>query len=171
MAISPQQASRELMRRKRVQAAKEELNRREMEKRLKNSSTNNPLIEAAGALLEPLYDNRDEARGAAEVAATIGSGIVAEPVAGVAGLLASGVDGTKTGAEVVEATRDSMTYQPKSEEGQRRQQSVGEFFQPVGEVFESIEKAAGQYALNKTGSPEWATICLLYTSPSPRDRG
>ena len=158
MAISPQQASRELMRRKRVQAAKEELNRREMEKRLKNSSTNNPLIEAAGALLEPLYDNRDEARGAAEVAATIGSGIVAEPVAGVAGLLASGVDGTKTGAEVVEATRDSMTYQPKSEEGQRRQQSVGEFFQPVGEVFESIEKAAGQYALNKTGSPEWATI-------------
>lgn len=82
--------------------------------------------------------------GAAEVAATIGSGIAAEPTAGVAGLAVTSVEGVREGAETVDSVRHAMTYQPKTQTGQRYLRNVGEALEPVAEGFEKAGHMLGE---------------------------
>lgn len=115
--------------------------------------------------------------GVAEPAATIASSIVAEPVAGIAGLLSSlapvggalspeaqafaepteiAPAGPDVGTEVIEATREALTFQPRTEKGQESLQAVGETLQPVAEFVSGLEKSLGDAAFDATDSPALA---------------
>ena len=97
--------------------------------------------------------------GGLETAATVGSGIIAEPVAGLLGLanLAFTQDPARA-AEMVESVRGGLTYQPRTPEGKETLESVSETLAPVGEALEDAEKFLGEGVLELTGSPELAAI-------------
>ncbi|MCP4342170.1 MAG: hypothetical protein GY799_25640, partial [Desulfobulbaceae bacterium] len=102
----------------------------------------------------------DQIIGGLETAATIASGAIAEPIAGLAGIAQSINPFAKegAGAEAVKDVSSAMTYQPSSKAGKEQLQAVGEALQPVGEAFQSAEKFLGQSVLDATGSPELAAI-------------
>ena len=93
--------------------------------------------------------------GIIEPAATIASSIVAEPAAGIAGIVQSlnPFADEGAGADAVSATREALTYQPKTQSGKENLQSVGEALAPVGEMLQGAETALGDAAFNATGSP------------------
>lgn len=97
--------------------------------------------------------------GGAEVAGTLLSSAVAEPVSGVAGLGAA-VFGDQPGAggDTVRAVQEAMTYQPRGEAGQEYLADAAELLQPVGEGFSAVEDTLGDTVLELTGSPEAAAI-------------
>lgn len=96
--------------------------------------------------------------GGLETAATIASGAIAEPIAGVAGIAQSlnPFADEGAGAEAVKATQEALTYQPRTEAGQESLQATGEALKPVGDFFQDIESGLGDYAFEKTGSPAFA---------------
>lgn len=96
----------------------------------------------------------DKALGALETAATIGTGMIAEPAAGIAGLATSIIPGTAegSGAGVIEGVKEALTYQPRTETGKEMLGQVGE----LAEMIPEIAKPAGELAFDITGSPEIA---------------
>ncbi len=76
--------------------------------------------------------------GALEAAGAVGSGIVAQPVSGLAGILAEGLRAAGVdvpeGADVVKAVQEQLTFQPRSPEGQQALQNVGEAVQEGLEI-------------------------------------
>ena len=96
--------------------------------------------------------------GAAEVGGTILSSAIAEPLAGLSGLVASAFDGAETGANVVNIVKDALTFEPRSEEGKAKLKSVAEFVAPIGEKLGQAESFLGESVLDATGSPELAAI-------------
>ena len=97
--------------------------------------------------------------GGTEAAATFGSGILAEPVAGLVGLfeLARTQD-PAAATRMIESVRKGMTYEPISEAGREDVQAVAETLQPVAEGIESAERFLGESTLDITGSPALAAI-------------
>ncbi len=97
--------------------------------------------------------------GGLETAATFATGIVADPISGIAGIAQSlnpfAEEGA--GAKAVEATRDTLTYQG-GEASQGQLESIGEVLAPVGEVLSSAEKFLGENVLDITGSPALAAL-------------
>lgn len=93
-----------------------------------------------------------------EPAATMITGAIAEPIAGIAGLATLPVTGLPegTGADVVSKVREALTYQPRSEAGKEALASVGETLAPVGEFIEGAERFLGDATLKATGSPTLA---------------
>ncbi len=101
--------------------------------------------------------------GALETGASIASGMVAEPVAGLAGIAQSVNPFAEpgAGARAVEDVQSAMTYEPRLEEGQRNLQAIGEPIQAVGEFFTKhglTPDNLGEKVLNATDSPAMATI-------------
>lgn len=109
------------------------------------------------------------AGGMGEVAATIGSGAIAEPVSGIAGIakalpqysgvlpfLADKAFGDMSPGQVVEQVQDFFTYQPRTETGKQYLQTPGEALQPVGEAIEGAETYLGDVVYEATGSPALA---------------
>jgi len=93
-----------------------------------------------------------------EPAATLISGAVAEPVAGLMGI-ATAIDPFAepgAGARAVEATREALTFRPRTEAGQAGLQAVGEVLAPVGEALKSAETFLGDETLEATNSPALA---------------
>lgn len=97
-------------------------------------------------------------KGGLEAAGTIASSALAEPVAGLTGIVAEAIPGGRTGAEQVAATRESLTFTPESQEGQEALQGIGEALQPVGDALSSTEKFLGENTLAITGSPALASV-------------
>ncbi len=96
--------------------------------------------------------------GAAEVAGTVLSSAVAEPLSGLAGGVAAMLPGEAgQGAEVVEATQEALTLEPESEVGKELMADLGSFLAPVGEFFGDVETGMGGAVLEATGSPALAT--------------
>lgn len=98
--------------------------------------------------------------GIIEPAAALISGAIAEPLAGLAGIASSagraiGLD-VPTGGEAVEATREALTFQPRTESGQESIQAVGEALAPVGEALSGAEDFLGDKTFEITGSPALA---------------
>ena len=93
---------------------------------------------AGASVLEPL--------------ATIGSSMIAEPAAGIAGL-ATGMltQDPAAAAAVVEGVRESMTFQPRTEKGQAGLQAVGEALAPIGEVITTAEQTLGDIGADVAG--------------------
>jgi hypothetical protein len=101
----------------------------------------------------------DKLGGALDVAATMGSSMIAEPLSGLAGIAGAILPGEQgQGAEWVESTRDALTRQPSSETGKEYLQDVGEVLAPVAETLSTAEKFLGDATLEATGSPELAAI-------------
>jgi len=73
------------------------------------------------------------ARGLGEAGLTLASGIAAEPLAGLYGITGALRGGAKRGAENVEALRDVLTYQPRTEEGAGYLDALGEGIEWAGE--------------------------------------
>ena len=117
-------------------------------------------------LAQPERSIGEQVVGGLETAATIASGALAEPVAGVAGIAQSlnPFADEGAGAEAVKATQEALTYQPRTEAGQESLQATGEALKPVGDFFQDIESGLGDYAYNLTGSPAFAAAAT--TAPT-----
>lgn len=88
--------------------------------------------------------------GALEVAGTIVSGIVAEPVSGLAGIAGGVLPGPQgQGVDWIESTREAMTYQPRTETGTQYLQNIGKGIEyidnlPRGVAGQSISEGMTQ---------------------------
>ena len=96
--------------------------------------------------------------GGAEVAGTILSSAIAEPLAGLSGLVSSAFSGTDAGADTVNLVKSALTFEPRTREGKAQLKSVGEFVAPLGEKLGQAESFLGESVLEATGSPELAAI-------------
>lgn len=93
--------------------------------------------------------NKSGTAGVLDAGLSLASGMVATPVAGVAGLLTSAVAGTDKGADVVRTIQDKGTYEPRTDLGKGLVKAVGYPFEKLAEVSD----AAGAKTAEKTGSP------------------
>jgi hypothetical protein len=91
--------------------------------------------------------------GLGETALAMGSGAIAAPVAGIAGLAAMPFVGLEGSAGLIESIQDAATYQPRTEAGQ---QILGGISKPF-EALSRGQKAMGGAVLDATGSPALAT--------------
>lgn len=98
--------------------------------------------------------------GVIEPAATVISGAIAEPVAGLAGIAQSlnpfAEEGA--GARAVEATRGALTFKPETEAGKEGLATVGEVLAPVGQALSTAEEFLGNETFEATGSPALAAF-------------
>lgn len=106
-----------------------------------------------------IQKSEEEAQSRREAAAAIGSGIVAEPIAGAAGIgaLLRGA-GSEVAEQEIEQVRESLTFQPRTEAGKESLQAVGETLAPVGELLQEVRKSTGDLIFNVTDSPAAAAI-------------
>jgi hypothetical protein len=91
-----------------------------------------------------------------EPAATLVSGALAEPIAGIAGMAKTITSGAEAGAETVKAAREGLTYRPRTGAGQESLQTIGGFLAPVGEALKGVETYLGDETFEATGSPALA---------------
>lgn len=90
--------------------------------------------------------------GGIENAASFGSSMIAEPLAGLAGIVQSANPFAEqgAGARAVESVRDSLTFRPSTDAGVSQQQAIGETLAPVGEAISNTEKFLGDSTLEAT---------------------
>jgi len=124
-----------------------------------------PVSEPEPTVTEPIEEDSwmEMLMGGSEVGLGIISSTAGAITSGVAGLGATALadeeeDAFKEGADVQAAVQEAMTYEPRSEIGQRYMGNVGEFMAPVGEAFGAVESGLGNAVLDATGSPELAAI-------------
>lgn len=101
----------------------------------------------------------DRIAGAGEVVGNVASSVVAEPIAGLSGIAAM-VPGGATPTEAINATRNAMRYEPRTEAGREYLRATGRVMQPVGEAFQAAEDALGNAVFEKTGSPTLAAAAV-----------
>jgi hypothetical protein len=89
--------------------------------------------------------------GPAEAALTIGTGAIAEPVAGVAGLATLPFADTEKATENIEAVREALTFIPRTPEGMQSLQRVAEVIQPIAEPIQTLEKGLGEAGFETAG--------------------
>lgn len=94
---------------------------------------------------------RDANTSALDAAATIGTGLVAQPIAGISGLSAllrgKGMD---QAAKNVAATQEKLTWTPRTDQGQRVVENVSKPFELLDE---HVIQPAADAAFSATGSP------------------
>lgn len=97
----------------------------------------------------------DKLLGGAETAASVVSGALAEPVAGIAGVAQAlnPFASEGAGARAVEGVRDALRYQPQTQTGQQYAQNTGGFVAPVANAISGAENWLGDTAYDMTGSP------------------
>lgn len=84
--------------------------------------------------------------GQAEQLASFGTGMVAEPVAGLAGIGSAAFGGTpEEAAQAVQRTREALTYAPQTQAGQAEMQRTAEspVLQAVGKGIQAVESGLG----------------------------
>lgn len=93
---------------------------------------------------------KENAIGRAEALATVGSSM-AGTVAGMGGSVFEAARGGDMRAQLdtYRKIQDAMTYMPRTQGGLEKVQQVGEFFEPVGQLYEQYGEAVGE----STGSP------------------
>lgn len=95
--------------------------------------------------------------GALEFGASMLTGLLAEPVAGIAGLATgaaniAGVPGLPDSGAAVEATQEALTFRPRTEAGQ----AIGQAVAPIGEAIEKGEQFLGKTAQDLGAPPSIA---------------
>ncbi len=98
----------------------------------------------------------DYVTGALEPAATIITGAIAEPIAGLAGLGAS-IGGAEEGAKTVKNVRRALTYEPRTKGGKAGLQATGELLAPVGRALDASGEFLEEKTFDLTGSEALAT--------------
>jgi len=87
---------------------------------------------------------RQASRAQGEVIATLASGAVAEPIAGLAGLFTAPFQGGEQGVRNIEPTRQALTYQPRTELGQQVVGNIGQILQPIAQPVERASQYLGK---------------------------
>ncbi len=102
----------------------------------------------------------EQALGTLENIGSLVSGAVAEPLAGLAGVAQSSNPFAEegAGAKSVAATREALTFKPRTETGKAQQQALGETLAPVGKVLSGAESFLGDKTLELTKSPALAAL-------------
>ncbi|MCP4323348.1 MAG: hypothetical protein GY787_16170 [Alteromonadales bacterium] len=102
----------------------------------------------------------DQVMGGLEAAATIGSSIIAEPIAGLTGIGAAlnPFNEKGAGARAVESTRKALIFEPTLPGAKAALSRTAEAIQPAAEFLQQREKNLGDFALEATGSPTAAAI-------------
>lgn len=98
-----------------------------------------------------------------EPAATIASGMIAEPLAGLAGL-ANLPRGIEEATKAVQSTREALTYQPRTTPGKEGLQAVGETFEPIGKGLGAVEKFLGDVGYEVAGAAGGAVGTTIPTA-------
>ncbi len=115
------------------------------------------LLLAEKARREASQDTSFPGAGVIEPAVTAITGAIAEPIAGIAGIVKGLLPGEEgVAAETVEATREALTFQPRTEAGKEGLKALGEALAPIGETLQSAEKFLGDETFEATGSPALA---------------
>jgi len=78
-----------------------------------------------------------------EPAATIASGAIAEPIAGLAGIATLPFADVGQATENIEAVRKALTFIPPTKEGMASLQKIAEVMEPIAETVEKFEQASG----------------------------
>lgn len=113
----------------------------------RQSRPNNP---NSPGLWEGIKDLASIPIGAGETALSTISGTIAQPVAGIAGLLNLGATGNADqAADRVNQVQNALTYQPRTQAGQQMTQVVAAPFNALGQAAD----ASGQWVSDTTGSP------------------
>ncbi len=102
----------------------------------------------------------EQAIGGLEAAAALGSSIVAEPLAGLAGIGAAvnPFADPGAGARRVEQVREALTFQPELPGAQAALERVAGAIEPVAEKLQEVEQRLGRTTFEATGSPAAAAI-------------
>jgi hypothetical protein len=97
--------------------------------------------------------------GAFDAAATMATGALAQPVAGLAGLARTAISGPEAGARRVEDLQSMLTYKP-GKVGQEYLQNIAEapVIKQIGEVATKGADYAGRKTYDITGSPLAASV-------------
>lgn len=101
---------------------------------------------------------------AGETAATMISGAVAEPVAGIAGLVKTITSGPEEGTQTIEQMREAMQYQPR---GKMTQEAFKNLMGKFGPTIESIVKGYEEHVATpafEAGGPVAGTLAM--TAPA-----
>lgn len=99
--------------------------------------------------------------GAVEPAITLATGAIAEPVAGLAGLLSLPFVGSQRAAENVEATRQLLTHRPMTEFGRQAQQGLGTALAPIAAGVEAIKGVTADPVAERFGPAAGAFVATL----------
>lgn len=115
-------------------------------------------------------------------ALTIGTGMIAEPAAGIAGIAkADPLNYMKPKADIegavktIENVKESMTWQPRTEQGMSSLRNIANFIQPVANAFGKVEQYLGDKGY-EIGGPLVGAIgattptALLMATSSPKVR-
>lgn len=102
-----------------------------------------------------------EVGGGLETAATLATGAIAEPLAGLSGIYAQATGGDPT--KSIDETRAALTYEG-GKESKEQLAAVGDLLKPVGEALHSTEKYLGDSVFNATGSAALASVA--YSLPT-----
>jgi len=94
---------------------------------------------------------------AGDVGLTLASGAIAEPVAGVAGLLSIPSVGAENAGKVVQTVRDFITLNPSTEQGEASLDTVGRLMSPITNIVQSAEKTLGDAGFD-IGGPAMGAI-------------
>jgi len=138
----------------------EAINRGLITQQAPDLSTAQPETQAAQPQPEQDLSFLDQALGGLESAASIVSGIAAEPIAGIVGLAAAADPFAPEGAggAMVKQVKEALTFKPRSEAGKQEQTAVIEALKPIGEAIKNFEQSVGGGAFEATGSPALAAL-------------
>jgi len=111
-------------------------------------------IGVRGVDLPPTQPKDDGFLGASviEPAATMISGAIAEPIAGLSGLGALPFDDTEKATANIEAVRNALTYIPRTKEGMESLKGIAEFIRPLTEKIEAGTRGLGEAGFEAGGA-------------------
>ena len=98
-----------------------------------------------------------------ELARALSQSIVAEPLAGLAGIYGTATGGVGEGVRLIDKVREKVGYQPETKEGIRNLDALARALSPVNNALEKARTTLGDGAFNATGSP--ALAAAAYTAP------
>lgn len=91
----------------------------------------------------------DSLKSAGDTALSLGTGMISQPVSGIAGLVAAPFVGADKAADIVHKTQEAFTWQPRSDAGKRTAAVIAK---PLKWAADKSD-AAGQVVADATGSP------------------
>ena len=101
----------------------------------------------------------------AEPAATLVTGAAAEPLSGLYGLANLAITrNPDAAANAVNQAQRTLTYQPRTAQGQAGLRGLQDILQPIGEVVQGASQSLGDKAYGATGSP--ALAAAAYSAPT-----
>lgn len=105
--------------------------------------------------------------GIVEPALTFVTGAVAEPLAGLAGIAGGLLPGEEgQGVRAIEATREALTFNPRTEEGKRNLESIAssDVVKAIGGAISSVEKTLGDAGFDLAGPVGGAIATAIPTA-------